>query len=386
MKIGFDVSQTGSSKAGCGYVADALITALTRMDMENTYLLYPFFGGDFRDPDALKTTRQIDRRGVRRIPIGRSAEEGRRFWAEMTPDKEAALGRPDIIHANNFFCPTGLSHARLVYTLHDISFLRHPEFTTEENRLVCFGGVFKAAMHADAIIAVSDYSRRSFLDVFPHYPADKIAVVHLGSRFTPDAPADPPPDMARRFRPWGFWLSVGTLEPRKNLRRMLQGYAEHQQAVKEPLPLVLAGGKGWMEDDLEAYIHQLGLGGDVVPLGYVSDAALAWLYRNCYAFVYPSLYEGFGLPVLEAMSLGAAVVTSSVTSLPEVGGEAALYVDPLDTSDIARAFSALAHDGGLRERLKARALVQAEKFSWEQSAARTLAVYRQLMEGVRPLP
>lgn len=379
MRIGFDISQTGNNKAGCGFVADALITALTGMDQENAYILYPHFGGDFRDPDALKTTRRIDRPNVVRIPVGRNPDEGRRFWEEMTPDKEAALGSPDVIHANNFFCPTGLTHARLVYTLHDISFLRHPEFTTEQNRLICFNGVFKASLHADFIIAVSAYSRDSFLEVFPHYPAERIAVVHLGSRFSPNPVSGPSSALSKRFGRGEFWLSVGTLEPRKNLRRMLAAFSEYKKGAKDSFPLVLAGGRGWMEEDLEEYIRSLGLEGAVAPLGYVSDEDLIWLYRNCFAFAYPSLYEGFGLPVLEAMTLGAAVITSNVSSLPEVAGEAALYVDPLDASDIARSFARLAGDGGLRESLKVRAIQQSQKFSWDRSAARTLAVYRQLM-------
>ncbi|WP_373499482.1 glycosyltransferase family 4 protein [Desulfococcus sp.] len=380
MKIGFDVSQTGNNKAGCGFVADALIRALIRTDPENAYLLYPHFGGDFRDPDALKTTTRVEHPRVRRIPVGRNPDEGRIFWEGMTPEKEDALGSPDIIHANNFFCPTGLTRARLLYTLHDISFLMHPEFTTEQNRWICFNGVFRASLHADAIIAVSAFSRESFLEVFPHYPPDRITVVPLGSRFGPDQATGAPSGRSERFHPGEFWLSVGTLEPRKNLRRMLAAYAEYRNGAKDAFPLVLAGGQGWMEEDLEAYIHSLGLQGEVMPLGYVADEELIWLYRNCFAFVYPSLYEGFGLPVLEAMTLGAAVITSHDTSLPEVAGDAALYVDPWDVSDIARAFGRLAADAGLRETLKQRADCQSRKFSWERSAARTLAVYRRLMD------
>ena len=120
----------------------------------------------------------------------------------------------------------------------------------------------------------------------------------------------------------------------------------------------------------------------VIPLGYVGDDDLIWLYRNCFAFVYPSLYEGFGLPVLEAMSLGAPVITSRVTSLPEVAGDAALYVDPWDAADIVRAFGRLGADKDLREALKREAAIQSRKFSWERSAEETLAVYRRLMEEV----
>ncbi len=382
MRIGFDISQTGNNKAGCGYVADALIRALIRMDPGNSYILYPHFGGDFRDPEALETTTRIDHPRVTRVPVGRNPEEGRVFWQEMSPEKEEALGSPDIIHANNFFCPMGLTRARLVYTLHDIGFMSHPEFTTEQNRWICFNGVFRASLAADAVIAVSAFSRERFLEVFPHYPEDRISVVHLGSRFAPDRTPGVTSRLAGRFRPGEFWLSVGTLEPRKNLRRMLAAFAEHRKGSRDAFPLALAGGRGWMEEDLEAYIRSLGLEEAVIPLGYVTDDDLVWLYRNCFAFVYPSLYEGFGLPVLEAMSLGAPVITSRVTSLPEVAGDAALYVDPWDAADIVRAFGRLGADKDLREALKQEAAIQSRKFSWERSAEETLAVYRRLMEEV----
>lgn len=379
MRIGFDISQTGNNKAGCGFLADSLIRTLTRVDDKNTYILYPHFGSDFRDPEALKTTTRIDSPSVTRIPVGRNPEEGRIFWNEMTPEKEEILGDPDIIHANNFFCPMGLTRARLVYTLHDIGFLYHPEFTTEQNRWICFNGVFRASLAADAVIAVSAFSKERFLEVFPHYPEDRVTVVHLGSRFSQDRACNAASSLPDRFRPGEFWLSVGTLEPRKNLRRMLAAFAEYRKKTQDPFPFALAGGRGWMEDDLGAFIRSLGIEDVVIPLGYVGDKDLAWLYRNCFAFVYPSLYEGFGLPVLEAMTLGAPVITSGVTSLPEVAGEAALYVNPQDTGDLVRAFERMGTDSELRKSLKERSIIQSRKFSWERAAALTLEVYRQVM-------
>ena len=143
--------------------------------------------------------------------------------------------------------------------------------------------------------------------------------------------------------------------------------------------MVLAGGKGWLEDDLEEFVQELGLSDNVLLLGYVSDKELSWLYRNCFSFVYPSLYEGFGLPVLEAMGQGAAVITSSTTSLPEVAGSAALFVNPLDELDIVGAFQKVGGDVNYREELKRRAVIQAKKFSWEKSAAEVLKIYNQVI-------
>jgi glycosyltransferase involved in cell wall biosynthesis len=379
MKIGFDISQTGESKAGCGFFADSLILALTNIDKANEYILYPRFGTSFWDPDAKKTTRKINLSNVSRKLIGSDFGESMVFWKNLPSDAEERLGNPDIIHANNFSCPRGLQHSRMVYTLYDLHFLQYPEWTTEENRCVCFEGVFAAATYGDYIIAISRYSRDRFLEFFPHYPSERIRVVHLGSRFSAGNTLKVKSRISRMIKPGEFWLAVGTLEPRKNLRGLLSAFALYkkgQMAIQ--YPLVLAGGKGWLEDGLEEFIQELGLSDNVHRLGYVSDEDLAWLYSNCFSFVYPSLYEGFGLPVLEALELGAAVITSNTTSLPEVAGDAAYYIDPLDEEDIVRAFNKLASDADYHKKLKRRAVVQSEKFSWEKSAAAVLDIYREV--------
>jgi glycosyltransferase involved in cell wall biosynthesis len=379
MRIGFDVSQTGAGKAGCGYVADALIQALAENDPESDYLLYPFFGADFHDPDALRATRTIDRANCRVVSVARSVSGALDFWRSFPADGEYLLGAPDIVHANNFYCPVEIRNARIVYTLHDVSFLEHPEFTTEANRWICFRGVFDAAVHADLVLAVSDSSRDRFLHFFPGFPRERIRVFPLASRFSGDAttarPA--PPDGLEVGK---FWLTVGTLEPRKNLRRLLSAYAAFRRESGGAFPLVLAGGKGWMEGDLAGFIEDLGISDAVHVLGYVPDSVLRDLYRACFAFVYPSLYEGFGLPVLEAMSLGAPVITSDVTSLPEVAGNAAIFVDPRDEASIAAALKHLAENAETRRDFSERARERSRGYSWKRSAETVLDAYREVLD------
>jgi glycosyltransferase involved in cell wall biosynthesis len=144
------------------------------------------------------------------------------------------------------------------------------------------------------------------------------------------------------------------------------------------MPLALAGGAGWLEEALPAYIAELDISDRVHLLGYVSEARLKWLYQNCYAFVYPSLFEGFGLPVLEAMSQGAAVITSDASSLPEVSGDAAIQVSPTDTELLMEAMTRLQADSELRANLQQRALRRAAGFSWEDSARKLLDIYREV--------
>jgi glycosyltransferase involved in cell wall biosynthesis len=282
------------------------------------------------------------------------------------------------VHSNNFFCPRGLGHARLVYTLYDLMFLEVPESTTEANRIACFTGAFEASLRADLIVAISHYSRNHFLATFPHYPPDRIHVVHLASRFHLQTDCARPHRLAR-LQPGQFWLNVGTVEPRKNQRRMLQAYARLRNQSDGNFPIVLAGGKGWLMEDFERFVDELGLRQDVVILGYVDDAELQWLYQNCFAFLYPSLFEGFGLPVLEAMTLGAPVITSNGTSLPEIVGSAGLMVDPLDENAIFEAMRKLATGHVDRQRLRQQAMVQAQEFSWDSTARRVLDLYQQVV-------
>jgi len=368
MKIGFDISQTGPGKAGCGYYAEGLIRALEPISGAHRFVLYPAFGDLFWDPQCASAAWSTANLRFERLKPPASLEESQRFWQNPGANFEARIGSPDLVHSNNFFCPRGLGRALLVYTLHDLSFLVDPSWSTEANRVGCLEGVFRAATSADWIVANSAYTRRHFLEVFPHYPAERTRVVHPASRFAADHPAPPHPERFAQLAPGGFWLSVGSLEPRKNHRRLVEAWTRSASG----LPLVLAGGQGWLMD---GFGRELPAG--VLPLGYVSDAELEWLYRNCFAFLYPSLFEGFGMPVLEALSLGAPAICSNTTSLPEVAGEGALLVDPLDAAATAAAMRRLESGEVSREALREAGLRQSRQFSWEASARTLLGVYEE---------
>ena len=377
MKIGFDISQTGKLKAGCGYFADSLIRHLAEIDPENKYILYPTFGDTYWDPDWFSGTCRIGRQNFQYGQGHRTFEGAKLFWNHSPEDFEAKLGNPDIVHSNNFYCPRSLRKARLVYTLYDLSFLAHPEWTTEQNRIACFDGVFNASLYADLIIAISYYTRNHYLKIFPHYPADRIVVGHPASRFV--APADIPlPQNLPPLVPQQFWLNVGVLEPRKNHQRLLRAYALLKAKLGKTWPLVFAGGRGWLMENFEKELDALNLRQDVFLLGYVEDEILQWLYQNCFAFIYPSLFEGFGLPVLEAMSLGAPVITSNVSSLPEIAGQAALFIDPTSEEAVFQAMRQLTSDPRARLLLKENSIRQAAQFSWRSTASFVLECYRDL--------
>jgi glycosyltransferase involved in cell wall biosynthesis len=272
-----------------------------------------------------------------------------------------------------------LNTAKIVYTLYDMSVFEHPGFSTEQNRWSCFNGIFNAANYADFILSISNYSMKKFLDIFPHFPPERISVAYPGNRFNLSQESKKNNYVLSGLKHDKFWLAVGTLEPRKNLRRLLNAYSVYVKKSDNVLPLVLAGGKGWLEDDLEQFVAELDLSQKVVFLGYVSDEDLNWLYGNCFAFIYPSLYEGFGLPVVEAMSREAAAVVSNVTSIPEVAGDAVHYVDPLKEKEIFEGICLLAEDAEYRQKLKSLALKQARKFSWIKCASEVIEIYNHVI-------
>lgn len=366
MLVGFDVSQTGAGKAGCGYLAFGLVNALAAKGTQ--FVFYPHFGDLYWEPNPKACS--CPGAGCRMGPTFRWFEKSKHFWRKPPPDFEARLGNPDIVHSNNFFCPVGLAKARLVYTLYDLSFMENPEWTTEQNRVGCLEGVFGASLRADFILSISQATLEHFLRIYPHYPRGRTAVMHLASRFGQGSEKRPPKRL-RGVAPGEYWLCVGTIEPRKNQLALLKALAK----LPGNRPLVLAGGRGWLMEDMARAVNELGLASRLKLTGYVDDAELAWLYANCLGFVYPSLFEGFGLPVLEAMSLGAPVITSNVSSLPEVAGDAAILVDPLDIEGIASAMARLEGDAGLRAALKVAGLARAERFSWEAAADAALDAY-----------
>ena len=380
MKIAFDISQTGATKAGCGYFAYALANELLAAGKTLDLSLLRTFGSAWWDPE----NEAIDFSGAdapARYAAG-FADHGdaTKFWTAKPDAIREALGCPDIIHANNFFSPPPISGTRQVYTLYDMTVFDCPQYTTESNRVVCMQGIMHAACNADALIAISEYTKSNFLDYFP-FAEDRVTVVPLASRFSQASRSERPASVAAKSR---FVLAVGTVEPRKNYDLLLQAFGLLSREAD--LTLIIAGRIGWNMDDFALTPTALGLGKRVKLLSYVSDEELAWLYANCVAFVYPSLWEGFGLPALEALSRGCAVISSNATSLPEVVGNAGLLFDPSSAQDLADKIMMVVDHPEERNRLKRQAPAQAARFSWQKVATSVLRVYEQVAARPQRLP
>ena len=276
----------------------------------------------------------------------------------------------------NFLC----SKIARVVTIHDLVWKHASETMRPAGRLAEKVLMPQAVRVADRIITDSRYTEKDLLDAFPS-AAGKTKTIHLGK----PEPSTGRQEVSPRLRalPEHYFLFVGTMEPRKNLERLLKAFARLPDHVRDQAKLVIVGGKGWGGIDAVTMIGQNDLDQHVELIGYVETENLARLYANALFLAMPSLHEGFGLPLLEAMSVGVPVLTSDCSSMPEVAGDAGLLVDPLDISSISNALRALLENTALRAALSEKALLQADKFSWEKTARETFEVFEKAINDRR---
>jgi glycosyltransferase involved in cell wall biosynthesis len=260
-----------------------------------------------------------------------------------------------------------------VITIHDLAFLLYANIQTADSLRYYAGQIQRAVRQADHIIAVS-YTTRDDLIRLLHVPAEKITVIWEGIHPSFRVQEHPVVEL-----PDDYLLFVGTIEPRKNIPHLLQGYAILKSRQKTVPKLVLVGQKGWLSEESFAAIEGLGLQQDVIWLGGVPFNELPALYNRAKILVYPSLYEGFGFPPLEAMACGTPTITSDRGALKEIAGEAALYVNPDEPESIADALQKLLSDESLYQTLREKGLAHIRQFSWEQTARQTLAVYEKVL-------
>jgi glycosyltransferase involved in cell wall biosynthesis len=405
MRIGIDYTAAVCQGAGIGRYTRELVRAVLAHDLHSEYRLFAAAGGEkssFRPPLSLPgptghdprergplAAAQAARVKVRLLPL--SDRRMAMIWHELRLPIPVELftGRVDVFHAPDFALPP-VFQARTLLTIHDLSFLTHPETVHSHVRRYLQAAVPRSVARADHVLAVSEHTRRDLMS-WLGVPAERVSVVYHGvdQRFYRVTEPDHLAAVRARYAlPRRFILHVGTLQPRKNLVRLIEAYAAligeggasegQRRLADEPPALVLAGGKGWLCGDIFEAVRRLRLEGQVHFPGFVDEADLPALYSLAELFVYPSLYEGFGLPVLEAMACGTPVVCSNAASLPEVAGEAALLVPPGDAGRLVAAMHFALTDTGVRARLVAAGLTQARRFTWEEAARRTVEVYRWL--------
>ncbi len=318
------------------------------------------------DPLALRPSRLPTRNPLVRIA-----------WEQFVQPFALRRERIDLLHALAFAGPLAITIPWIV-TVFDLSFARYPQSFNAANRIYLTWAVRNSLRRAQRVIAISESTRRDLISMFGADPR-RVQAIYCGCDPTFAPATDAAEGMAFRAQrrlPEKFILHVGTLEPRKNIARLLRAFARAQRAAHLPHRLVLIGARGWKYTEVDTVIEQENMQDDVIFAGYVPPAELPLWYRAADVFAYPSLYEGFGLPPLEAMACGTPVVTSNAASLPEVVGDAALQIAPDDENALTDALVRAATDANLRAELSARGLTQAAKFSWARTARETTAVYR----------
>jgi glycosyltransferase involved in cell wall biosynthesis len=293
-------------------------------------------------------------------------------WEQSVLPMELARLQPDLVHGLAYALPLGWPGPAVV-TIFDLSFLRFPETLRRGSRLYLATATRLAARRARRIVTISRAIRADIVRLLTVDPAKvEVAYPAVDERYRPAPRAELDAFRQARQLPDAFVFSLGTLEPRKNMVGLLEAYA----GLPRPRPpLYLAGGEGWAYTPIFNRMRELRLERDVRLVGFVPESELPLWYNAARLFAYPSLYEGFGLPVLEAMACGTPVITSNVASLPEVGGQAALLVAPEDRSALTNAVQRVLDDADLRRAMSAAGRLQARQFSWETMVDRTVSAY-----------
>ncbi len=383
MRIGIDYTSAAHQRAGIGRYTRGIVEALAALGAEHSYVLVVAGSGGSGEGATARQGASIaaDNFRIRRLPLSH------RLWTVLWHRLRVPLpvdlfaGPVDVFHAPDYVLPP-LRQGKKVVTIHDLSFLRYPEGA--EPRLAAYlsRSVPHSVREADLVLGDSENTRQDIIELLGVHP-DRVEVVYPGVgrefRIIEDRQALEPVARAYGIH-LPFILSVGTLEPRKNLGTLLDAYALLRRGSSLDHKLVIAGGKGWLYDGVFSHVEELALKNDVLFLDYVPEEHLPALYNLSDLLVFPSLYEGFGLPPLEAMACGTPVITSDGSSLPEVVGEAGLMVPARDCAALAAMMGRVLSDSELRGELVTRGLVRAAQFTWEAAGKRLLTIYRKLHE------
>lgn len=360
MRIGMVLSGlTGKARrGGVARYAHCLLAALAQVDGRNSYALFlhPHNARDFAHLPAR----------WRRVVLPLPRPEARYLEQIVLPPLLYG-SRLDVVHYP-VLAPALAYGGSSVVTVHDLTNQLFPR-RADLRSWIYYRHILRiGATRATSVIAVSRNTRDDIVRLWG-LASERVEVIHEAASPLFDGRGAKPSRAGERY-----FLAVGTVEPNKNFARLLEAYRAARSRLPEGAALVVVGQPGWRYDGVLRSAREMGLDGSVRFIGYVSDADLADLYSGALAFVYPSLYEGFGLPPLEAMACGAPVIASRASSLPEVVGEAGLLVDPLDVEDIAAAMVRVASDPALKEAMRRAGRARARQFSWEECARRTLAV------------
>lgn len=375
MRIAIDYTAGIRQGAGIGSYVRNLVAAMLPQDSDNQYTLLTS-GRPTRERPFPKAANVVGRSSIvpdRYLNI---------LWYRWHVPLPATLfsGRIDIYHGPDFVLPPLGRKIRKVVTIHDLAFLEHPEYAVPSLAAYLKKVVPEAIAAADVVAAVSQEVSRTLIDRF-QTPREKLVIIPNGVGTHFRRITDPILLSATRHK-FGLKhpliLAVGTLEPRKNHVGLIKAFYQAHKKKQGPAMLAIAGSQGWLYEEAQRLVEELKLERHVRFLGRVSDLELITLYSMADVFAFPSFFEGFGVPPIEAMACGTPVITSNTSSLPEVVGDAALLVDPHDISALADAIIRLLEDEHLCEELRQKGYQRAKQYTWAISAQKMLTVYKKL--------
>jgi glycosyltransferase involved in cell wall biosynthesis len=360
-----------------------LLTELANVPGQHEYTIFvngPEVVERLKEMVAKSTAGHTNQTHITYVPVSwpESKPISRVAWEQLKLPALLREKRIDVFHSPANVLPERLPRACAgVVTLHDLAFLRFPHVLTRSKRMYHRTFTMRSLQHATMIIANSNSTRQDVIEL-AGIPKTHVQTVYpcIDERFS-NVVYDEDIQSFRQTQGLtkGYLLYLGTLEPRKNITTLIEAYAQLRSIYGREEKLVLAGGKGWLYDAIFQRVEELGLEAEVIFPGFVSDAEQPLWYRSASVFVYPSLYEGFGMPVTEALACGVPVVTSNVSSLPEAGASLALTVDPRASEAISGAIHTALTDEALRKRCSAHATKVAQQFSARMMAEQTIAVY-----------
>lgn len=298
----------------------------------------------------------------------------RRIWHALPVPYEAFFPRADLTVFFNFIVPPRIQ-GKVITTVHDLTYIRYPGTMDQKNLRRIENDIAYSLQRSDRILTVSEFSKKELCQLLS-VAENKVSVVYNAPALSEEV-ADAELLFKKHEITKPYILYVGTLEPRKNLVRLIQAFDRLKKTEKIPHQLVLAGGKGWNSEDIFAHAERTA---DVLTIGYVSNAEKNALYQNAELFAFPSLYEGFGIPPLEAMHFGCPVSCADAASLPEVVGDAAELVDPMEVESIAAGMLRVLTDTAHRTDLVQKGYTQTKKFTWEDSANKLMQICREVLE------
>jgi len=376
LKIAIDTSFALGEKSGTGEYSNQLVKYLSKADKDNKYTIFPFFtyiyNHDFKQyKPKLPNNFKIFLNDVPKKIIDF-------IWLKAKFLKRLYTPRFDVFHSTTFSIPPSYMYKKLIVTIYDLSFYTHPQFHLKANVDHCYKGTLEAIKKADTIIAISENTKRDLINYFD-CPEEKIEVTYLGydKSFDKKIPANDRKAILHKYKiQKPFIFHLGSLEPRKNTLGLIKAYRLLPKKLQEGYSLIIGGGRGWKNNEIIEYVRKHRLDKKIKLVGYIPEKNLPAFYQEAKCFVYPSFYEGFGIPPLEAMASGCPTLVSNVSSLPEICEKASLYCQPNNVEDLSAKLKKVLLSNN-KEKIT-EGFKQVKYFSWNIAAKKTNNLYNNL--------